>query len=79
MLGARGPNWKLNEETQPHDKLQVLCGHKERRVPGRGPAPHAKLFKARVLKAFLFSQPREGEELILNGNFPQSQLSKNSQ
>ena len=38
----------------------------------------AKLFKARILKGFLFSQPRKREESILNGNFPQAQLSKNS-
>lgn len=31
---------------------------------------HAELFKARILKGFLFSQSRKPEESILNGNFP---------
>lgn len=38
---------------------------------------HGKLFKARILKGFLFSQSRKPEESILNGNFPQPRLSKN--
>ena len=39
---------------------------------------HAKLFKARILKGFLFSQPRKREESILSGNVPRPRLSKNN-
>lgn len=39
---------------------------------------HAELFKARILKGFLFSQSRKPEESIPHGNFPSPWLSKNS-